>query len=71
MFSDTIVVILLVAVILVSFIGSLLVYNNLSNAEVDVPEVNIIEQHISTIDGANGLVVVNVVDKSIDEGDIT
>ncbi|MFH1376096.1 MAG: hypothetical protein ABIH25_00500 [Candidatus Woesearchaeota archaeon] len=62
-FSDTIVVILLVAVIIVSFIGSLLVYNNLSKAEIDVPVQNIIyREEVGNSDGT-GMVAVNIVSR--------
>ena len=61
-FSDTVIVILLVAVIIVSFIGSILVYKTVSETKFDSPPINIVEQKGAIADGATGMVSIIVTD---------
>lgn len=69
-FSDTAVIVLLVAVILVSFIGTLLLYKNISNASLNaIPPGSSINQQNSKLVGATGLVTITVADRNYENPD--
>lgn len=68
-FSDVIIVILLVAVVLASFIGSFMVYNTVSNVQ-SAPKAVVTNEAGGSMDWSTGRVMLTVVD-SDEIGDLT